>query len=82
MIVCVCNLENMLQLKQESNDKVCAGIEFACVFMLKLNDFAGPKEQIEFSLRIVLLAANQFRCRIVLSAMNQCSLLNCVVCSD
>ena len=50
MIVCVCNLENMLQLKQESNDKVCAGIEFACVFMLKLNDFAGPKEQIEFSL--------------------------------
>ena len=28
MIVCVCNLESMLQLKQESNEKVCAGIEF------------------------------------------------------
>jgi hypothetical protein len=30
-IVCVYNLESMLQQKQESNDKVCAGIEFACV---------------------------------------------------
>jgi len=48
-IVCVGNLKSMLQLKQESNDKACAGIEFACVFMLKLNDFAGSKEQIVVS---------------------------------
>jgi len=28
MIMYVCNLESMLQLKQESNEKVCAEIEF------------------------------------------------------
>ena len=28
----VCNLKSMIQLKHESNDKVCAGIEFACVY--------------------------------------------------
>jgi hypothetical protein len=28
---CVCNLESMLQLREESDDKLCAGIEFACV---------------------------------------------------
>jgi len=49
---CVCNLESMLQLKQTSNDKVCAGIEFPCVFMLKLYDSARSKE------RIVVLAVN------------------------
>jgi len=39
-------------LKQTSNDKVCAGIEFPCVFMLKLYDSARSKE------RIVVLAMN------------------------
>ena len=42
--MCVCNLERMLQLKQEPNDKACAGIKFACVFMLKLIDSVGSKE--------------------------------------
>ena len=41
---CVCSLESIIQLKQESNYKVCAGIEFACVFMLKLYDSVGSKE--------------------------------------
>jgi len=40
---CVCSLESMLQPKYESNHKVCAGIEFACVFMLKLYDSTGSK---------------------------------------
>ena len=62
--ICVCNLESMLQLKQESNDKECVGIEFACVFMLKLYDSAGSKE------RIMVSAANRFCCQIVFSAVN------------
>jgi hypothetical protein len=52
--ICVCNLESMLQLKHESNDKECVGIEFTCVFMLKLYDSAGSKE------RIMVSTANRF----------------------
>jgi hypothetical protein len=52
--ICVCNLESMLQLKQESNDKECVGIEFTYVFMLKLYDSAGSKE------RIMVSIANRF----------------------
>jgi hypothetical protein len=118
-IVCVCNLESMLQLKQESNEKACAGIEFACVLMLKLYDSAGFKERIVVSQRMsfccelccwhrisfaaklcsvqrmsfpcgivcqqrisftteLWFVANQFRCRTVLSAVNEFSLPNYV----